>query len=234
VGSPTSREVDVRIVAATNQDLEKLRKGKRFLDDLYWRLSTLQITLSSLVDHIEDVFPLAKYFATSLSLKQGVGPFSDFDICYWLCSRYIPRILGHEGEPPVIILPITPVHVMFGLHQKVSPLPFMDLIRSFSGNPWPGNARQLQHDVERAVVDEELTQLGDRPILAGVLREGELIITSLPYSHQELETSDLRIAADICPTQGRAARLLGISSSWLSRKSKRLLGQRRRQRPRRT
>jgi transcriptional regulator with AAA-type ATPase domain len=111
---------------------------------------------------------------------------------------------------------------------------FLDLIPEPLQNPWPGNVRQFQHDVERAMVTGELKRLGDRPILAGVLRQGELMITSPTYSGKELETSDFRIARDICQTLREAARLLGTSSSWLSRRSAYLLGQRWRQKHRRT
>jgi DNA-binding NtrC family response regulator len=226
--------VDVRIVAATNLDVGGLRNGKRFLEDLYWRLSPLQITMKPLVDHVEDIFLLAKHFATSLRLKQGSEPYSDYDLCYWLSSRYIPRLLGDEDEPPVNIDQRTPAHILFGLPRRARVPAFVDLIPVLSQNPWPGNVRQFQHDVERAVITGELKRLGDRPILAGVLRQGELIITSPIYSQEELETFDLRIARNIGQTLQEAARLLGISSSWLSRQSKRLFGQHWRQRPGRT
>jgi transcriptional regulator with AAA-type ATPase domain len=111
---------------------------------------------------------------------------------------------------------------------------FVDLIPAFPQDPWPGNVRQFQHDVERAVVEGELKRLGDRPVLAGVLRQGELIITSPTHTHDELDAYDIWIAGDICQTLGEAARLLGLSSSWLSRQSKRLRGRRWRQRPHRT
>jgi DNA-binding NtrC family response regulator len=200
VGAPKPKKVNVRIVAATNLDVGALWNGKRFLEDLYWRLSPLQIIMEPLVDHVEDIFLLAKHFATSLSLKQGCELYSDYDLCYWLSSRYIPRLLGDEDEPPVNIDQRTPAHVMFGNSRRVRVPAFVDLIPALSHDPWPGNVRQFQHDIERAVLDGELTRLGDRPIVAGVLRQHELCITSPTYSHQELETSDLRIVGDICQT----------------------------------
>jgi transcriptional regulator with PAS, ATPase and Fis domain len=226
VGSSRLKEVDVRIIAATNLDLEKLVKEKRFLRDLYQRLSGLEVTLKPLVEHVEDLFLLAKHFLRSHSLQQGYGIFTDHDISHWLCSRYLPRIVGREDEPAVNIDQRTPAHVMFGLPRRVHVPAFVDLIPALPQNTWPGNVRQFQRDVEWAVVMGELTRLGDRPIVAGVLRQGEFIITSPMYSQQELETADLRIARDICQTLREAARLLGVSASWLSRQSKRLFGQR--------
>jgi transcriptional regulator with AAA-type ATPase domain len=223
----------VRIVAGTNLDFEKLQDEKQLMKDLYYRLSSLQITMKPLVDHVEDVFLLAKHFSTAVAEAQNGAPFSDYDIAYWLCSRYLPRILGHEDEPPVNIDQGPPAHGLFGNLLGRTPA-CVDLIPAPSQDPWPGNVRQFQHDVERAVIDGELVRLGDRPIVAGVLRQRELFITSPTYSYQELEASDLRIARDICERLQDAAKLLAVSLSWLSRQSKLLHGQPWRQRHRRT
>jgi hypothetical protein len=130
-------------------------------------------------------------------LAQEGRPFSDYDIGYWLYSRYLPRLLGHEAEPPVNIDQRTPAYVMVGLPRGVRVPAFVDLIPELSQDPWPNNVRQFQHDIERAVVDRELTQLGDRPILAGVLREGELIITfpHTPIRNSKPLISGLRAAS---------------------------------------
>jgi len=174
---------------------------------------------------------LAKHFSTAVALAQEGTPFSEYDIAYWLCSRYLPCILGHEDEPPVNIDQGPPAHVMFGNPRGRIPA-FVDLIPALSQDPWPGNVRQFQHDVERAVIDGELTRLGDRPIVAGVQGQDELCITSPTYSFQELEAADLRIAGDIFQRLEDAAKLLRVSPSWLSRQSKRLHGQSWRQRHR--
>jgi DNA-binding NtrC family response regulator len=55
VGSPVPRKVDVRVVAATNQDLERLVAEKKFRDDLYFRVSTSEIRLPRLVERKEDL-----------------------------------------------------------------------------------------------------------------------------------------------------------------------------------
>ena len=234
LGALKSKKVDVRIVGATNLDLVKLPNGRHLMQDLYYRLSTLQIMMKPLVDHVEDIFLLAKHSATAVDLAQDGGPLSDYEMRYWLCSRYVPRLLGHEDEPPVNIGQRAPAHTIFAPPRRVPVPAFVDLIPALSHDPWPGNVRQFQHDVERAVVTGELKRLADRPILAGAMRQGELIITSPIYSQKEFETSDLQIAEDISQTQREAARLLGISSSWLSRQSKHLIGQRRREKHRRT
>jgi two-component system, NtrC family, response regulator AtoC len=62
VGSTTSTKVDVRIIAATNRDLEQLVKEGKFRDDLFYRLNVVRITLPSLVDRREDIPMLAHHF----------------------------------------------------------------------------------------------------------------------------------------------------------------------------
>lgn len=62
VGSTTSVKVDVRIIAATNRDLEQFVKDGKFRDDLYYRLAVVKITLPSLIDRKEDIPMLAHHF----------------------------------------------------------------------------------------------------------------------------------------------------------------------------
>lgn len=62
VGSPALRKVDVRFIAATNKDLRALVREHRFREDLYYRLSMVEITLPTLVDRKEDLPLLQRYF----------------------------------------------------------------------------------------------------------------------------------------------------------------------------
>ncbi len=62
VGSTASAKVDVRIIAATNRDLEQFVKDGKFRDDLYYRLAVVKITLPSLIDRKEDIPMLAHHF----------------------------------------------------------------------------------------------------------------------------------------------------------------------------
>lgn len=67
VGSPAPRKVDVRFIAATNKDLRALVREGKFREDLYYRLSMLEIKLPGLVDRKEDLSLLQTYFIEKFS-----------------------------------------------------------------------------------------------------------------------------------------------------------------------
>ncbi len=106
VGSSQSVSVDVRIVAATHQDLERLIEEGRFREDLYYRLNVISIRTPSLRERREDIFELAVHFL----------------------ARHAQRV----GKPVSRIE-----------DQAVEVLVAYD---------WPGNIRELENVIERAVV----------------------------------------------------------------------------------
>ncbi len=71
VGSNKPVQVDVRIIAATNQDLKKSVDEKTFRDDLYYRLSVVPIHLPPLRERREDILLLADYFVEKYVKKRG-------------------------------------------------------------------------------------------------------------------------------------------------------------------
>lgn len=69
VGSNESRKVNVRVIAATNQDLYKEIEEKRFLNDLFYRLDVVSIHLPPLCQRGEDIILLASYFINKFGTK---------------------------------------------------------------------------------------------------------------------------------------------------------------------
>lgn len=105
VGDMQPIKVDLRIIAATNVDLDTAIKRGTFREDLFYRISTLNITIPPLRDRGDDVLTLAKTF--------------------------LHRIRPHLGKPE--------------LEYSVPAL------RTLTQATWPGNIRQLENAVERAV-----------------------------------------------------------------------------------
>ena len=113
LGSSRTIRVDVRIVAATNQNLEQMVADRRFRADLFYRLNVFPISLPPLRERRDDIPLLVDHF---------VGEFSD---------RF------HK------IIDVIPPYVMDAL----------------CGHDWPGNIRELQNFLERAVLLNEGSDL---------------------------------------------------------------------------
>lgn len=82
VGSLTARKVDVRVIAATHHDLRELIAAKRFREDLYYRLSMVELRIPALTERKEDLPLLERFFIDRFSRQ---------------CNRFI-RGLTHRAE----------------------------------------------------------------------------------------------------------------------------------------
>jgi two-component system, NtrC family, response regulator HydG len=71
LGGTRSLQVDVRIVAATNQDVAEMVKEKRFREDLYYRLNVITIRVPPLRERHEDIRVLAQHFLRVYAAKNG-------------------------------------------------------------------------------------------------------------------------------------------------------------------
>ena len=120
LGSGHTQRVDVRLVAATNRNLEEMVAGSAFRSDLYYRLSVFPIHVPPLRDRRGDIPALVSHFAQK-------------------CSRAMGR-------------QITTI-----------PKSTMDALAQWH---WPGNIRELQNVIERAVIlstGSSLAGAGCRP-----------------------------------------------------------------------
>jgi len=69
VGGTEAKPVDIRLICATNMDLEKLVREGRFREDLYYRINTVHIALPPLRERVEDIVPLAGIFLKRFAEK---------------------------------------------------------------------------------------------------------------------------------------------------------------------
>ncbi|MGO9256859.1 MAG: sigma-54-dependent transcriptional regulator [Bryobacteraceae bacterium] len=71
VGASRSREVDVRVIAATNRDLQRMVDGEKFRKDLWYRLNTVRIFMPPLRERRGDIPILARFFTNKYTARYG-------------------------------------------------------------------------------------------------------------------------------------------------------------------
>ncbi len=174
IGSNKAQPADFRLISATNQNLPELISEKRFREDLYYRINTIEITAPPLRVRGQDIIDLANYFLEKYRLK----------------------------------------------HQRTGLLFSGDALDAIQKNPWPGNVRQLQHSVERAVLlaDGRKIEAGD--IFPDASGSAKLAETRRP-TLAELE--EITIRESIQKNGGNLAKVsreLGVARSTLYNKLK--------------
>jgi DNA-binding NtrC family response regulator len=88
VGDVRDRQVDVRLIAATHQDMGQLVRERRFRDDLYFRISTIPLPFPALRERIEDIPTLAQYLLDKVSADLGRGEVRLDDNCMRALKAY--------------------------------------------------------------------------------------------------------------------------------------------------
>lgn len=88
LGDVRDRFVDVRLIAATHQDLVQAIADKQFRSDLYFRVSTLQITIPPLRERVADIPVIAEDLLKRFSMELGRPPKQ-------LCGKVIDRLKAH-------------------------------------------------------------------------------------------------------------------------------------------
>lgn len=176
VGGNFPIKVDVRVIAATNKNLEKEVKEHRFREDLFYRLNVFKITLPPLRERIEDIPEFCNYFIQKFNKQMN------------------KNIKGISEET----------------------------MKIFKNYAWPGNIRELQNVIERAVVlckgdiitpreipDNLFTK---EPILSFDLNEGEDLESIIDKIEKEFILKALKKAGY---SQTKTAEILGIKRTTL-------------------
>ena len=88
LGSSRPRKVDVRVLSATNSDLERALEDGRFREDLFFRLNVVELALPGLDERTEDILPLARHFLDSFQ--------ADVDEKRELSSEAESALLAHD------------------------------------------------------------------------------------------------------------------------------------------
>lgn len=88
VGDVRDRQVDVRLIAATHQDLGHFVREKKFRDDLYFRISTIPLSFPPLRERIEDIPVVAQYLLNKVSADLGRGEIELNDDCVKALQSY--------------------------------------------------------------------------------------------------------------------------------------------------
>jgi len=124
VGGTKDIKVDVRIIAATNRDLEKLVKEGSFREDLYFRLKVVPIVIPPLRERREEVIPLARFFIEAFCREYRKKPKIMSSQAEELMTAYDwpgnVRELRNVIERAVILEPgdeILPAHLPFDLQR---------------------------------------------------------------------------------------------------------------------
>ena len=126
VGSNTPIPVDIRLISATNRDLDRMVADGGFREDLLYRINTIHIELPSLAERTEDIVPLAEIFLKRYATKYNKP-----------CTGFDPQA-----------------------REKLT------------SHTWPGNIRELQHTVEKAVIMADTESVTADELLIS-RREGE-------------------------------------------------------------
>jgi transcriptional regulator with PAS, ATPase and Fis domain len=113
VGENTPRIINIRLICATNTDLEELVKQGKFREDLFYRINTILLQLPPLRERLEDLEPLSLLFLEKYAKKYGRN-----------CDNFSQAAI--------------------------------EKLKSYH---WPGNIRELQHTIEKAVIMTDTSQI---------------------------------------------------------------------------
>jgi formate hydrogenlyase transcriptional activator len=185
VGGRGPIKVDVRIIAATNRNLEQEIISGNFRSDLYFRLSTFPIALPSLKERRIDIPILASHFVSRFAKKAGKA----IDT---ISQRAMQELVNYN---------------------------------------WPGNVRELEHQIERSVLMTQgstiktvfLPAVGTINNTHSLIStDDSLVIRTIDENERDLIIRTLKYTDGKVSGPNGAAELLGVPSTTLNAKMKRL------------
>ena len=177
LGSSRTIKTDVRLITATNCDLQQMVAEKKFRSDLYYRLNVFPIFVPPLRERVEDIPLLVRYFA----------------------QKHARR-----------------------MNKRIENIP-ADTLQALSRYPWPGNIRELENLIERAVIlssgPELLVEPPEfRPAAVAISSEGTVKHTNLEDAERAHILRVLHDANWIIGGPRGAASKLGLNRSTLRSK----------------
>lgn len=99
VGGVETIKLDVRLLAATNKNLEEMVKKKEFREDLYYRLNVFRLRLPSLRERIEDIPLIVNFLLQKLALKNGKSSVERMKAQYHRRRDYLVQRFNQIGLP---------------------------------------------------------------------------------------------------------------------------------------
>ncbi|WP_209123238.1 sigma-54-dependent Fis family transcriptional regulator [Alkalihalobacillus sp. BA299] len=90
IGGQKTKKIDVRVVSATNKNLEEMVKKGKFREDLFYRLNIVPIQIPPLRERIEDIAPLAYYFLRKTNHKYNLNKRINPEVTYYMEQYHWP------------------------------------------------------------------------------------------------------------------------------------------------
>ena len=187
VGSTRKSHLNIRLISATNIDLERQVKAGLFREDLYYRLNVIPIHLPPLKERRGDIPQLARFFADKICKEMNRPPVS----------------IGH------------------------------DVIQAMEAYDWPGNVREMENIIERAIALTDSSALNCEDLPSDIYKGWSNTLLTAPQISSsgidmnlaiaEIEKEMIRQALILGKgVKARAANLLKINRTTLVEKMKRL------------
>jgi two-component system, NtrC family, response regulator AtoC len=194
VGAVVAQTINVRLLAASNRNLEQEVEVGRFRDDLFWRLNVLQVHVPPLRERAADIPALASHFLARAA-DEGKIPL---------------RLPGGQGSAP-------------GPRPVPSAIS-TDAMAALAVYPWPGNVRELRNAIYRAatLASGDEVQVADLP--ARICQGGEVASQISAASRRQLTLRELErlyvleVVRQTAGNKSRAAEILGLDRKTLYRK----------------